>query len=73
MLNYGAKNWRRDRRIAARIEATIRALRDFSPRWVIPSHCSGLEFEAALIHAFPRGCLVDSVGTQYSWTAPARA
>jgi 7,8-dihydropterin-6-yl-methyl-4-(beta-D-ribofuranosyl)aminobenzene 5'-phosphate synthase len=56
-----------------RIEATIRALRDFSPRWVIPSHCSGLEFEAGLIHAFPRGCLVDSVGTQYSWTARVRA
>jgi 7,8-dihydropterin-6-yl-methyl-4-(beta-D-ribofuranosyl)aminobenzene 5'-phosphate synthase len=56
-----------------RISATIRDLRPFSPRWVIPSHCSGLEFEAALMQAFPRGCVVDSVGTQYSWTAPARA
>src|SRR5579864_9317390 len=26
MLNYGAKNWRRDRRIAARIEATVKGL-----------------------------------------------
>jgi hypothetical protein len=38
---------------------------------VIPSHCSGLEFEAALMRAFPRGCAIDSVGTRYSWTAPA--
>jgi 7,8-dihydropterin-6-yl-methyl-4-(beta-D-ribofuranosyl)aminobenzene 5'-phosphate synthase len=53
-----------------RIEATIRDLRAFSPRWVIPSHCNGLEFEAALIRAFPRGCAIDSVGTRYSWTAP---
>jgi 7,8-dihydropterin-6-yl-methyl-4-(beta-D-ribofuranosyl)aminobenzene 5'-phosphate synthase len=56
-----------------RIDATIRDLRDFSPRWVIPSHCSGVQFEAALARAFPRGCVVDSVGTQYSWTAPATA
>jgi 7,8-dihydropterin-6-yl-methyl-4-(beta-D-ribofuranosyl)aminobenzene 5'-phosphate synthase len=54
-----------------RIEATIRDLRAFSPRWVIPSHCSGLEFEAALMRAFPRGCAIDSVGTRYSETAPA--
>lgn len=31
-----------------RIRATIRDLREFSPRWMIPSHWSGLE-------AFPRG------------------
>lgn len=55
-----------------RIAATIRDLRTFAPRWVVPSHCSGLEFEAALAGAFPRGFALDSVGTEYEWTAPRR-
>ena len=41
---------------------------DHAPRWVIRSHCSGLEFEAALRQAFPRGFALDSVGTEYLWT-----
>ena len=53
---------------ARRIRATIRDLRAYAPRWVIPSHCSGLEFEAALREAFPRGFALDSVGTEYLWT-----
>ncbi|MBI4636800.1 MAG: MBL fold metallo-hydrolase [Candidatus Rokubacteria bacterium] len=57
---------------ARRIGATIRDLRAFAPRWVIPSHCSGLEFEAALMQAFPRGCALDMVGTEYAWSAPGR-
>jgi len=52
-----------------RISATIRDLRPHAPRWVIPSHCSGLEFEAALGQAFPRGFALDSVGTAYDWSA----
>ena len=52
---------------ARRIRATIRDLRAYAPRWVIPSHCSGLEFEAALHEAFPRGFALDSVGTEYIW------
>ncbi len=52
---------------ARRIRATIRDLRAYAPRWVIPSHCSGLEFEAALREAFPRGFALDSVGTEYLW------
>jgi 7,8-dihydropterin-6-yl-methyl-4-(beta-D-ribofuranosyl)aminobenzene 5'-phosphate synthase len=52
-----------------RIRSTIRDLRAFAPRWVVPSHCSGLEFEAALAETFPRGFAVDSVGTRYSWGA----
>jgi len=52
-----------------RIRSTIRDLRAFAPRWVVPSHCSGPEFEAALAGAFPRGFAVDSVGTRYSWGA----
>lgn len=52
-----------------RIGATIRDLRRHAPRWVIPSHCSGLEFEAALAQAFPRGFALDSVGTAYEWNA----
>ncbi len=52
-----------------RIRATIRDLRRFTPRWVVPSHCSGLEFEAALTEAFPGRCLVDSVGSEYVWAA----
>jgi 7,8-dihydropterin-6-yl-methyl-4-(beta-D-ribofuranosyl)aminobenzene 5'-phosphate synthase len=52
-----------------RISATIRDLRTFAPRYVIPSHCSGLEFEAALREAFPRGCALDMVGTEYEWSA----
>jgi 7,8-dihydropterin-6-yl-methyl-4-(beta-D-ribofuranosyl)aminobenzene 5'-phosphate synthase len=56
-----------------RIRATIRDLGPYAPRWVIPSHCSGLEFEAALLDAFPRGFALDSVGTEYMWTTdPAR-
>ena len=54
---------------ARRIDVTIRDLRAFAPRWVIPSHCSGLEFEAALRQAFPRGFALDSVGTEYGWSA----
>jgi 7,8-dihydropterin-6-yl-methyl-4-(beta-D-ribofuranosyl)aminobenzene 5'-phosphate synthase len=56
-----------------RIAATIRDLKKFSPRWVVPSHCSGLEFEAALQQAFPRGYALDMVGTEYSWAAPGAA
>ena len=33
--------------------------------FVIPSHCSGLTFEAALEQAFPRGFIMDSVGSDY--------
>jgi 7,8-dihydropterin-6-yl-methyl-4-(beta-D-ribofuranosyl)aminobenzene 5'-phosphate synthase len=55
-----------------RIDATIRDLRRYAPRWVIPSHCSGLEFEAALRQAFPRGFALDSVGTAYDWSAGGR-
>jgi 7,8-dihydropterin-6-yl-methyl-4-(beta-D-ribofuranosyl)aminobenzene 5'-phosphate synthase len=51
----------------ARIAATIRDLRALAPRWIFPSHCSGLEFEAALQRAFPRGFILDSVGTEYRW------
>jgi 7,8-dihydropterin-6-yl-methyl-4-(beta-D-ribofuranosyl)aminobenzene 5'-phosphate synthase len=53
-----------------RIRSTVRDLRGHAPRWVIPSHCSGLEFEAALQQAFPRGFALDSVGTEYAWAAP---
>lgn len=53
----------------ARIAATIRDLRGLAPRWIFPSHCSGLEFEAALQQAFPRGFILDSVGTEYCWTS----
>lgn len=56
-----------------RITATIRDLGQFAPRWVIPSHCSGLEFEAALQQAFPRGYALDMVGTEYTWAAPGAA
>jgi hypothetical protein len=31
----------------------------------VPSHCSGLTFEAALEQAFPRGFIMDSVGSDY--------
>jgi 7,8-dihydropterin-6-yl-methyl-4-(beta-D-ribofuranosyl)aminobenzene 5'-phosphate synthase len=55
---------------ARRIARTIRDLRAYRPRWIVPSHCSGLEFEAALRQAFPRGFALDSVGTEYVWTAP---
>jgi hypothetical protein len=34
---------------------------------VIPSHCSGLTFEAALEQAFPRGFIMDSVGSDYAF------
>lgn len=48
-----------------RIRATIRDLKKVSPRYVVPSHCSGLEFEAALREAFPGGFAIDMVGTEY--------
>jgi len=48
-----------------RIASTIRDLARFRPRWVIPSHCSGLTFEAVLERAFPRGFVPDSVGSDY--------
>lgn len=44
-----------------RIRATIRDLRRFTPRWIVPSHCSGLEFEAALAEAFS-GPMPDRLG-----------
>jgi 7,8-dihydropterin-6-yl-methyl-4-(beta-D-ribofuranosyl)aminobenzene 5'-phosphate synthase len=49
----------------ARIASTVRDLRRVAPRFVIPSHCSGLTFEAALERAFPRGFIMDSVGSDY--------
>ena len=33
--------------------------------FLVPSHCSGLTFEAALEQAFPRGFIMDSVGSDY--------
>lgn len=48
-----------------RIRATIRDLKKFSPHYVVPSHCSGLEFESALREAFPRGFALDVVGSEY--------
>jgi 7,8-dihydropterin-6-yl-methyl-4-(beta-D-ribofuranosyl)aminobenzene 5'-phosphate synthase len=51
----------------ARIRATVRDLRAVGPGHVVPSHCSGLEFEAALMRAFPRRCTLDMVGTEYTW------
>lgn len=51
---------------ARRIRAAIRDLRAVGPRWVIPSHCSGLELEATLAAAFSRGFALDSVGTGYA-------
>jgi len=53
-----------------RIAATVRDLKKFSPRYLIPSHCSGLEFEAALKAAFPRGFALDMVGTEYRFESP---
>ena len=53
-----------------RIAATVRDLKKFSPRYLIPSHCSGLEFEAALRAAFPRGFALDMVGTEYRFESP---
>jgi len=57
---------------ARRIRATIRDLKRVSPRYVVASHCSGLEFEAALGVAFPRGFALDMVGTEYRFEAPGR-
>lgn len=54
---------------AGRIQATIRDLRRFRLRYVIPSHCGGLAFEAALMEAFPRRCALDMVGTEYTLTS----
>jgi 7,8-dihydropterin-6-yl-methyl-4-(beta-D-ribofuranosyl)aminobenzene 5'-phosphate synthase len=50
---------------ARRIGATVRDLTRLGPRWIVPSHCSGLTFEAALERAFPRGFILDSVGSDY--------
>jgi 7,8-dihydropterin-6-yl-methyl-4-(beta-D-ribofuranosyl)aminobenzene 5'-phosphate synthase len=55
-----------------RIRATVRDLKEFSPRYVVPSHCSGLEFEAALRATFPRGFAIDMVGTEYRFEAASR-
>ena len=55
-----------------RIRATIRDLETFAPRYVVASHCSGLEFEAALCAAFPRGFVRDMVGTEYRFETTRR-
>ena len=48
-----------------RIAWTIRDLRRLKPRFIVPSHCSGLTFEGALEQAFPKGFILDSVGSDY--------
>ena len=74
---YNAIELTGERRVHALVGASISAAHPAraSPRpsatcgaraaLVIPSHCSGLTFEAALEQAFPRGFIMDSVGSDY--------
>lgn len=45
------------------IPPTLEALREMSPQWVVPMHCTGWEAIHALSRAFPEGFVLNSVGT----------
>lgn len=61
------------RAMEARIDATVRDLRDrIGPRVVAPGHCTGWRAKAALCRAFaPDRYGPSSVGSMYQLTAPA--
>jgi len=47
------------------IPATIAAIRDFAPKWVVPMHCTGWKAVHALAAAMPEEFIPSSVGTTY--------
>jgi 7,8-dihydropterin-6-yl-methyl-4-(beta-D-ribofuranosyl)aminobenzene 5'-phosphate synthase len=47
------------------IPATIAAIRDFAPKWVVPMHCTGWKAVHAFVAAMPEEFIQSSVGTTY--------
>lgn len=54
------------------IPRTVQALKDLSPDWLVPSHCTGWRAHAALAHAFPLNAMPGAVGTRLRFGAADR-
>jgi 7,8-dihydropterin-6-yl-methyl-4-(beta-D-ribofuranosyl)aminobenzene 5'-phosphate synthase len=48
------------------IPATIAAIEDISPKWVVPMHCTGWKAVHAFAAAMPQTFIQTSVGTRYA-------
>jgi 7,8-dihydropterin-6-yl-methyl-4-(beta-D-ribofuranosyl)aminobenzene 5'-phosphate synthase len=47
------------------IPATVAALQEAAPQWIVPAHCTGFRAVHALAAAFPDAFIQNSVGTRY--------
>ena len=47
------------------IPATIAAIQEFAPKWVVPVHCTGWKAVHAFAAAMPEAFIQNSVGTRY--------
>lgn len=52
-----------------RIQRTIADIRAFSPRLVVPAHCTGFEALVAFSQALPRQFVLNTAGTEYTFSA----
>jgi 7,8-dihydropterin-6-yl-methyl-4-(beta-D-ribofuranosyl)aminobenzene 5'-phosphate synthase len=51
------------------VQATISALKELQPAWVIPMHCSGTRFYELARQATPGRVLLSSTGTRFTFGA----
>lgn len=51
------------------INPTIEALKDLSPDWLVPGHCTGWRAHGALANAFPTNAIPGAVGTRVRFSA----
>lgn len=51
------------------IPATVSALQELAPDWIVPAHCSGWHAMHALATAMPDEFVPNTVGTRYAFTA----
>jgi hypothetical protein len=54
------------------IPATVAALQQIRPRYLVPGHCTGFSAARALAEAMPDAFLVNSVGTTFVFLAIRR-
>ena len=50
---------------AQRIPATVAALRDLAPEYIVPGYCTGFPAIHAIANALPEAFIPGSVGTTY--------
>jgi len=48
-----------------RIQATVAALKELRPTWLVPGHCTGWQAIHAIANALPDSFIANSVGTTF--------